>query len=321
MNFLQFNKKILAIALVIATLAPSVALAAYKVEDLPGTMVNHDFVIGPGKIEVEVNPGESVTKNILVTNRMGETKKFQISVEDFTGSRNTAETVVLLGDEHGPYSLRDYIKVPEWTFELKQGQRATVPVTISIPKDAEPGGRYGSVLISIASRQDGEGDGLGSASIVSRIGSLIFVTIPGEAKEEGRLTEFTVAGHKSMLGSGPVNFQLLYENNGSVYVNPYGKIRIANMFGAQVGDVEVKPWFAMPNSLRLREVTWTKEMLFGRYTAEAMINRGYGDIIDRQTVSFWVIPWKYLAAAFGCIVLIVLIVLWIGKNFEFKRKE
>jgi hypothetical protein len=319
MNLRDFKNKISAALLLIGVLLPQVG-TAYSIEDLPGTMVNNDFVLGPGKIEVEIAPGGSATENILITNRMGETKTFNIDIEDFTGSRSVNETVVLLGNERGPYSLKDYIKVPERSFELKQGQRATVPITISIPKDAEPGGRYGSVLVSVTSGADQKGRQAGSSAIVTRIGSLIFVKVPGEVREDGKLNEFSLANHKKILGGGPVTFQLLYENNGSVYVNPYGKIRVTNMFGAQVGNIEVKPWFALPNSLRLREVQWDREILFGRYTAEASINRGYDNIVDTATVSFWVLPWKYLGAGFVVILILALIVRWFTRTFEFKRK-
>ena len=32
--------------------------------------------------------------------------------------------------------------------ELELGERARIPVTITVPADAEPGGHYGSVFIS-----------------------------------------------------------------------------------------------------------------------------------------------------------------------------
>lgn len=80
-----------------------------------------------------------------------------------------------------------------------------------------------------------------------------------------------------------------------MYVNPYGVIRIKNIVGQEVGEVQVEPWFAMPQSLRMREVVWDRPYLFGYYTAVASINRGYGDIVDTEVLSFWVIPWKIIS--------------------------
>jgi len=296
---------------------------AYSIQDLDNTPVIGDFVIGPAKAEVTVSPGTQKTVNIIITNRMGDDRVFNLSVEDFTGSRNAEESVVLLGDERGPYSLKDYLSFAEKSFVLKHGQRATIPVTISIPQDGEPGGRYGSVLVTTTSKPS-EGETVsgttGGATVVSRIGALFFVRIPGEVAEDGELQSFTVAGDKKFFTNGPVPFRLLYENNGSVYLNPYGEITIKNMLGETVGSVNVEPWFAMPDSLRLREVSWNRDFLLGRYTAEAKINRGYDDIIDEASVTFWVVPVKLVLSVFAGLLLLLLIIRFIGSRFEFRRK-
>src|SRR3989344_1030835 len=232
--------KITAVAVVVAMtllVLPFLASAAYKIESVDvSQVVNKDFVVGPGKVELELNPGESKTAAVMVTNRMGGTRTFSLEVEDFTGSKDPAEVVVLLGNERGPYSLRDFLKFENKTFELKNGERAIVPVTVTLPTDAEPGGRYGSVLVSTTAK---DSVATQSAAIVSRLGVLFFVKIPGEVENEGALAGFNTLNGKKILGGGPVTFRLLYENNGSVYLNPYGEIRIKNIIGEEVGMVEV----------------------------------------------------------------------------------
>lgn len=308
------------ITLAFASLFPSVVRAAYQSEMIDvSNATSKDFVIGPGKKEVTLKPGERAVVPVQVTNRMGENRTFKIEIEDFTGSVDPQQTVVLLGDDRGPYSLKDYISVPEMVFDLKNGERATIPVTIMLPTDAQPGGLYGSVLVSTVSRAADSATNSGSA-VVSRIGTLFFINVPGEVKRDGRLTVFDTVSGARFFGSGPIDFRLLYSNDGSVNVNPYGEIRIKNMIGEEVGLVEVEPWFAMPSSLRLREVSWNREFLFGRYTATAEINRGYDNIIDTLSFSFWVIPSKILAGlVVGCFVL-VFAIRFIVTRFEFKRK-
>lgn len=276
-----------------------------------------DFVVGPGKVELTINPGETKTAEIRVSNRLGENRAFRIEVEDFTGSRNPEETVVLLGNERGPYTLKDYVFVPETTFSIDDGHRAIIPVTISIPTDAEPGSRFGSVLVSTVS--DETSNGSSGTAVVSRIGTLFFVTVPGKAKHEGVLKEF-VAKEGKYADKGPINFRLLYENTGSVHLNPYGEIRIRNMLGKEVGAVLLDPWFALPGSLRLREATWESPFLFGKYTATASVNRGYDNIVDSVEYSFWVLPWKILVLFFVAVTVLVLIIRFVLTRFEIKKK-
>ena len=295
---------------------------AYEIEVLPNTSEVGDFVVGPGKTEVELSPGGSAVVNIIVTNRTGGERVFDLVVEDFTGSRNINETVKFLGSNRGPYSLKDFLSFDESTFVLQHGERATIPVTISIPFDEAPGGRYGSVLVTNTTKPSPNlQNTAGRSPIIARIGTLFFVRIPGDVVEDGELVEFTTANNqKYFTDDEPIVFRLLYENNGSVYLNPYGEIVVTNMFGNEIGRVEVDPWFALPDSLRLREVTWNKKFTAGRYTATAFINRGYDDIIDEISTTYWVIPWKYALGIFIVLVFLIWIIRFIGSRFEFRRK-
>lgn len=295
---------------------------AYQVDTLQSVPSQRDFVVGPGKEEITINPGEKKTVFITVTNRMGDDREFNLATEDFTGSSDPKTTVVLLGNDHGPYSLKDYIKPEVTKLDLKQGQRATIAVTISIPSDAQPGGRYGSILTSTVSKAStvATKDVAGGAAIISRIGTLFFVRIPGAVKEEGSVKEFSTTNHKSLFTSGPIPMQILFQNDGSMYLSPYGQIHVKNMFGSEVGSADIDPWFSMPNSLRLREISWDKGFLFGRYVATVDINRGYGDIIDHKSVVFWVIPIKVIIAVFVGIIALFVLVRFIASKFEIRMK-
>jgi len=308
----------------VADLGTSVSGHPYKVETLLGDKVIGDFVLGPGKVELEIAPGESKTVEITVSNRIGKTHEFNLEVEDTTGSRDGSEAIILLGDDEGPYTLRDYISIPQKNFELEHNKRARVPVTITVPPDAEPGGRYGSVLVSTVTQEAEKGSDSGtspSSAIVSRIGTLFFITVPGDVDTRGELKKFSTVPEKKWFQEGPIDFQILYGNTGSIHLNPYGELRIANMLGNEVGFVELEPWFAMPQSTRLREVTWDREFLFGKYTATIELNRGYDNIVDVMSYSFWVLPWKLVTAILLGIFAIVFLIRTFFKTFEFKRRR
>ncbi len=51
----------------------------YPTEPLLGDAVYGDFVVGPGKIEVEIEPGQSKVVQMTVANRTGNTRTFRIS--------------------------------------------------------------------------------------------------------------------------------------------------------------------------------------------------------------------------------------------------
>lgn len=299
---------------------------AYNVESIDQTPNANDFVVGPGKTELRIDPGQTSLKNITITNRYGKEMRFNIEIEDFTSGKNPNEAMSLMGDEKGPYSLRDYIKPEVMSFVLQQGDRASIPVSISIPADATPGGLYGAVIVTTETTDPLEKAQLEAEQaksgimIKSRIASLFFVRVNGPVTEDGILSEFKV--NKSVFTKGPINFSYSFKNNGSVYLNPYGIIEITNLYGTVVEQISVQPYFVMPNFDRLMSKTWDREFTMGRYKATLKLNRGYGDQVDTKTVTFWVLPWKIIAGILiGLFLLLVIIGAvrkWFKMNFEYK---
>ncbi len=297
----------------------------YPKEGIPGgDFVAGDFVVGPGKSDLTLKPGSTKVVQMTVTNRTGERRAFNLSVEDAAGSQDPRTSIVLLGSDRGPYSIRDYVSVPAWRFELDHNQRARIPVTISIPPNAEPGGLYGSVLVDTVAieQQTGEDEGtVPQSAIVARVGTLFFITIPGAVAKEGKLLDFATVPEQTFYQGGPINFGIYYENTGSIHLAPYGEVRITNFFDEEVGVVSLEPWFVLPQAKRLREVTWNRELLIGRYTATAQINRSYDNVIDTMTYTFWVLPWKLVASGFAVVFIIIFLFRLFFRTFEFKRKR
>lgn len=300
---------------------------AYQIEDIdipmPVEGERGDFVLGPGKTELWVEPGDKFTKYLYITSRLGKTMEFRIEIEDFVGSYDPETTVQFLGEEKSPFSLKDYLKPEITEFTLEHGQRISLPVEVSIPEDMEPGGLYGTVLISASSPSVGPGAGEGEAQtqmrIITRLATLFFIRVKGDVLEEGFLKDFITP--KKIYEKGPVNFQVLFENTGNVHLSPYGLIEIKNLLGSKIDEIGLDAWFAMPLSLRLRETKWEKGLLFGRYAATAKINRGYQDIIDEKTIYFWVIPWKIIGTGFIFLVIIIWFLKWVFGHFEIRRKR
>lgn len=295
----------------------------YKREKLPDSNIEfNDFVVGPGYLSLEVAPGESKTILLKVSNRMGEGKLFSLTTEDMTNN-DDGGGMKFLGDEVGPYTLKDYISVDYDQFYLEDNKRAIVPVTISIPADAEPGGFYGSILTQILSTPSNEGDSdvAPSAPLVSRIGTLFYVTTSGDVDRNGSFVDFKTIPDKSLYMSGPIDMGIVFENTGSVHFTPYGTIEITNLLGDTVGQVELDPWFVMPQSLRTKELSWNREFLIGRYVVTADLNLGYDDVSETKTLVFWVFPWKFLSAVFAGVFVFFLLIRFIFRNFEFNRKQ
>ena len=305
------------------SLAPKFSFAFQK-SKIDITAQN-DFVVEPGKTEVFLNPGDNMVKNITITNRINKKVKFKLSTEDFVGTNDPMQPVTLLGDEHSPYSLKDFIvpEIKEFTLEL--GEKIIIPVTISIPDNAEPRGYYGALIVSNdPDSQDDTGgkEVTGKTRIISRIGSLFLLKINGEGKEEGNVESLKLIGpKKTFYSTRPEGFEIAYKNTGNVHLVPYGTIAIKNMFGKTVNTLPVDAYFVLPDSTRYREIKWTDGFSLGFYTAHLSLNKGYGTEYANMDISFWVLPWKVLLIGFVSLALIVSLLYYFFTRFELRKKE
>ncbi len=292
---------------------------AYTIENSHASM-SGDFVLSPAKVEININPGETATRTISVTNRVDKTVHFGVQVEDFEGSNDPNKTVVLLGNKTGPYSLKNYIKPEVTDFTLKPGERITLPISISVPKNEEPGGLYGSVLV-----RNLPTSGASGAQTVSRLGALFFVRVNGKAKESGQLKVFRLSDNgQKFYTHGPFPFEFTFQNTGNVHLIPYGTITIYNTLGSPIKKIKVDPYFALPNSIRYRKITCDKGLLFGRYKAVLQLNRGYGSsggTIDTKQVVFWVLPWKWIVSFLAGLFVLILIIYLLTSKLEIRFKK
>ncbi len=301
------------LALFLVVLAPSVSAATVEMmKDVPQW---NDFDLGPTSFAIDIHPGETLTKTLQVTNRLGRTADFMVSVEDFEGSHDISQSVVLQGKGSGRYSAKDWV-VPEMDrFTLDHGQMEKFTVTITAPQDADVGDHYASVLVQTTPPGDPK-PGSGNVKLISRVGSLFFLRVPGETKEAGQLDSFTTDRH--WYWQSPVQLQTIFENTGNARLTPSGTIRLANLFGQTVDTLPIDSFNVLRDSVRSHTETWKRWPLLGRYTATLSLDRGYGDTEDTQRVTFWVIPVREITEFLLSVVLFLGVVWLIRKKFSFR---
>lgn len=305
---------------------PTTASAITR-EQLQVEILN-DFVLEPTKNEVLIKPGQTAVRTISVVNRTERAVTFTIDIEDIAGSDNPYDQVKLLGDERGPYSLKDFLLPETREFTAASGERVTIPVTVSLPADAEPRGYYGAVIIS-AKDQETEGGAnegaTGVTKLVTRLGSLFLVRIEGAVEEESTLEVFKPLGSiASTFSSHPEGFEVAVRNEGNVHLVHFGEVTIRNMLGREVVRLPIDAFFSLPDMLRYREVRWADSFSIGRYTAEINLYKGFGEVeqsMHAATISFWVLPWQVVLPIIVLAALLVWLVRYVKKNFTFARRR
>lgn len=143
------------------------------------------LVLSPPKFEYNADPGEVITDVVKITNQ-GETPLNLVShTQDFiAGGETGTPTFVDPEKNDSSISLAKWITINDnQPVVIQPGEKIEIPFTITVPANAEPGGKYGSMFFSPPS-------GAGQVALVQRIGSLVLVRVSGEIKEEGNLKTF-----------------------------------------------------------------------------------------------------------------------------------
>jgi hypothetical protein len=165
---------------------------------------------------------------------------------DFTSDGDSGTPVFLdKTRSKGKSSLEDWIVPITRSVTVEElGDTALVEFEINVPIDAEPGSYTAGLLLS-----DSEFDpqaGPNQVALASRLGPLIFVTVPGNIQSRLEVLGFEaidIYGNAPFLGVfeyHPIDFKLTLKNDGNVYMTPGGTISVHQ------GDL-AKSSFIIPN--------------------------------------------------------------------------
>lgn len=265
--------------------------------------------ISPPLRELKADPGDTVKTTISVRNVTEETLITKAEINDFVAAGEDGQPKLLLEEgEESPYSIKSWLStIP--SVRLKSRQQKKIPVTMTVPQDASPGGHYGVV------RFTGTPPGLEDTgvSLSASIGTLILVNISGDVRESAVIEEMYTSqnGERRWLFEyGPVDITERIKNDGNIHFAPGGTVRITNMFGGETASFQLNETGGnvLPASVRKFDQALDKRLLFGRYTIQADIAYGSNSTILSESITFWVIPYKLILIGIAILVALILII-------------
>lgn len=288
---------------------------------LPSSASAETMVVSPPKFDFSVAPGGIIRDTVRFKNNTDQDAKIFPAVLNFTfrdgdevsGSPETyPANEVRTGTEIAPWVEMD----TEPVIVPANGSHS-LPFTIIVPTDAQPGGHFG-VIEMLVGHPGVEETGVG---VTGGFGSLIFMKVEGDVDEKLTLTAFH--GDEFVYRHLPIGFQARLENSGNTHLRPVGSIFIKDVFGRQVASLSINPNFQtiLPGSARRFGASWDKNryresdsalqkemknFALGKYEATIFLNYGEGKTIS-DTYTFWVMPW--LALGVWAVIILALVLL------------
>lgn len=250
--------------------------------------LNTGLSIQPVKVSHTIEKGKQVSGKILLTNASDETINVDVTVEDFVPAANTTD-IQFVGRAEGLTTVRDWItlNIPE-QFIFKKNESKEITYTIKAPDNAEPGSHFGVAFFKATKIDD-----TGQLKVGTRVGMLIFITVPGNFLQKGEILDFNSPW---FVPKGPVNFTVKFKNTGTVHYEPKGIITITNLFGKKVSDIPIEGQIVLPTGVRDLKAQWNtgNNLLLGRYGARVNIMDGEGNIITTRAIAFYAFPIWYV---------------------------
>lgn len=264
----------------------------------------------PPRLEITINPGEVITKEIKVRNETQTERFLTTDTRDFIVSDNNGTPVQIDSNlsSDNRWAASGWIQVSPSQFKLKAGETKSLIVTIMAPANAIPGGHYAMILHSPKDESSLSNTG---SSIQANVGTLAYITVPGDIKQDAKVKSFT---GPAFAEYGPIDFKATIQNLSDIHITPSGAVIVTNMFGGRTAKLNLTETNIFPGTSRDFQNQLDKKWLFGRYKAQ--LNAAYGTAggVAAATLFFWVIPWRFILLSVTTIALIVVIVLLLKKK-------
>lgn len=262
--------------------------------------------ISPTLFEISVKPGDIIEKTMKVINNSNITQAYKMELDPFVGNELGQAKIV---PDDPTFTLKDWLKISPLEFTLAAQKNQDIKFTITVPKDAEPGGQYGSILAMLNNKEDISGTG---AVVRSKVGTLLLVAIAGDVNYLAYVKEFSAG--KMRYEHSPITFNTRIHNTGTVHIKPKGFITLTDMFGHKVGSLDFEQKNIFPGSDRTMTQDYTQPLKIGRYTATLNVLYGEkGDQLSSKLV-FYVLPLWFIIL---CIVVLLLIILF----FIYRKRQ
>ncbi len=270
----------------------------------------------------ERNAGEIIEDVATIKNFSDKEKVINIYAVDATS--NDSGSFILKFKTEDQKSIGIWTEIEQTSLVLKPGERMDIPFKIHIQREASPSQYIGGIIVENGGEKNGaltetcepNEDQICKTNVTvkTRIGARIYLTIPGETKEDVAWTGFW----QVQKLSGKPSFKFRIENHGNVAYEPKALIEIFDSAGNLYDAFEKPLGDSLPNTDIEPIISWEKEQpLFGKFTAKASVtfpqrfkagNAELHGASENKQVNFWIVPWLSIllfAAILGSIALAI----------------
>ena len=283
------------------------------------------LTLSPSRLEISGDPGQTLSEKMILINESNNTETFYSSYANFEAQGESGDPAFVTATD----DLGTWISTQS-SITLKSGESESVPFTVTIPKNAEPGGHFAVVFWGTGAVTPG------SVGIGSKTGLLVLLSVNGNVKESAGFLNFNTLGKQFWYSTLPVSFEYRFKNDGGDRIKPEGTLTLRDsiFLPAQTLDANPGAGNILPGSTRRFQVDWINYTRPSNYIAptqffkkffsdvsyqwmnfavglySARLNVAYGTKGEHATgmVFFFVFPWQLVLV----IIVVLFLIIWGG---------
>lgn len=219
--------------------------------DHSGAVIQKGLTVSPLRTELDISPGTSLDKSLIVTNSTDKPMTVNVSAEEFN-----------VTNQQYDYAFTAESDVTKWvTFsspevDLAVGESKTISFMVGVPLTAEPGGRYISLFASTDSETHS-----GGVSSRQRIASLLYITVIGDVSRAGHLVSLV----SPWAVGGDSTWSVALQNTGTTHFRSRYNVKVQNVVGRAVVATMAGDALILPGTVRAVSDTLPVPQIPGLY--------------------------------------------------------
>lgn len=222
------------------------------------TMPKRRLLITPLRSELVIDAGTAYKGTVMLSNTGTSSLTIKLDAQAFDVVNQNYDYVFK------PKSpVNDWVNFAQPSIVLNAGQSYTVNYLISVPIGAEPGGKYISIF---ASAQPSTKDGI---TTVDRVGSLIYMTVPGAITKTGELLSLK----SPFIATDQISWSAIIRNSGTAHFRNIYEARLTTLWNTDITTTKDSA-LILPTSVRLVQGMIGRPKLLGLYKVHYTFSLG-----------------------------------------------
>ncbi len=236
--------------------ALSSVIALPLVTNAQGEDPQQSITLSPVRKNYEVTAGETFTDFITILNDGTTAYDFIVYATPYSVN-NTAYEADFLNQKPNA-NFNTWVTFEKTTYHAEPRETIKVPYTVTVKKDASPGGHYGAIFAEVQPQESQSGTSIG---INRRVGSLMYATVAGDVKLAGQSQQPVINWYQS---TPPLTAIAPVKNTGNTDFFANVSYTVKNIFG-NVKYTMQNDYAVLPQTTRDIPLVWEDASWFGLY--------------------------------------------------------